>query len=137
MRVKHITFNGDTKELSDLIDTRSLKQIYDDGDEVYSLISNGRIPRELIAGLVVEPFQGEAGYIIADKKWLKEIARICKSNDIKSRYLTVNPHIVPSPEYFNKVLGCLSAKKANIAEIYSALIFWFSIYVCPKNTGSL
>ncbi len=82
MRVKHITFNGDTKELSDLIDTRSLKQIYDDGDEVYSLISNGRIPRELIAGLVVEPFQGEAGYIIADKKWLKEIARICKSNDI-------------------------------------------------------
>lgn len=82
MRVKHITFNGDIKELTSLIDPRSLKQIYDDGENVYELISKDRIPRELISGLVIEPFQGEAGYIIADKIWIKQVYDICKKNNI-------------------------------------------------------
>lgn len=81
-RVKHITFNGDINELLDIIDMRTLKEIYNSGENVFSLLQKGRIPKELIAGLILEPFQGEAGYIIADKLWIENIAKICKDANI-------------------------------------------------------
>lgn len=81
-RVKHISFNGEIRELLDLIDNRTLKQIYDNNESVLSIIERGRIPKELIAGVVIEPFQGEAGYIIAKKEWIEAVEKTCKENDI-------------------------------------------------------
>ncbi len=81
-RVKHITYNGDAQELIDIIDVRSLKEIYDEGDDVAALIQNGRVPRELVAGLILEPIQGEAGYILAKKEWIESIYNLCKEFDI-------------------------------------------------------
>ena len=81
-RVKHITFNGDANELVNLIDTRSLSEIVDNKEKITGIIASGKIPRELIAGIVIEPFQGEAGYIIAQKDWIESVVKTCKDNDI-------------------------------------------------------
>jgi len=39
-------------------------------------------PREDIAGLIVEPIQGEAGYIVPPKKFLSKLENICNKNDL-------------------------------------------------------
>ena len=81
-KVKHIKFNGDLKELRNIIDSRTLSEIYDAGESVATNVKNGRIPKELVASVVIEPFQGEAGYIIASKQWLSGLGEICKKNNI-------------------------------------------------------
>ena len=82
LNVKYITFNGDVDELIDIIDFRTLNEIYDEGDKVIDIIAGGRIPKELIAGVIFEAYQGEAGYIIANKKWVSSISKICHDNGI-------------------------------------------------------
>lgn len=39
-------------------------------------------PRESIAGLIVEPIQGEAGYIVPPKEFLPRLERICNENEL-------------------------------------------------------
>jgi len=39
-------------------------------------------PREDVAGLIVEPIQGEAGYIVPPKEFLSELKKICNKNDL-------------------------------------------------------
>jgi len=39
-------------------------------------------PREDIAGLIVEPIQGEAGYIVPPKEFLSKLEKICNKNDL-------------------------------------------------------
>lgn len=82
LNVKHISFNGDASELTDIIDTRTLKDITLSNQNVSEIISNGRVPKELIAGLIVEVYQGEGGYVIADKQWINSITKICRDNQI-------------------------------------------------------
>lgn len=81
-RIKRIDFNGPASELHDLIDRRDLATILNSPGGIRAVLADGTIPRELIAGFVVEPFQGEAGYRLANPGWLKEVVKICRENDI-------------------------------------------------------
>lgn len=81
-RIKRIDFNGDTSELRDTIDGRALTEVLASPGGVPAVLAGGRIPRELIAGLVVEPFQGEAGYRLADRAWLKGVVEACREASI-------------------------------------------------------
>jgi 4-aminobutyrate aminotransferase-like enzyme len=81
-RIKRIDFNGQTGELREMIDQRDLATILASPGGVRAVIAAGRIPKELIAGLVVEPFQGEAGYRLADRVWLKEVVDVCREASI-------------------------------------------------------
>jgi 4-aminobutyrate aminotransferase-like enzyme len=82
LNVKYISFNGDDDELIHIIDFRTLKEIYDTGEKIVDIIAGGKIPKELIAGVIFEVYQGEAGYNIADKKWVSSISKICRDNEI-------------------------------------------------------
>lgn len=82
INVKHISFNGEISELTSIVDTRTLKEIYEEHESVSQIINNGRIPKELVAGLVIEVYQGEGGYIIADKNWINSIVQFCRNNNI-------------------------------------------------------
>ncbi|MEM3641219.1 MAG: acetyl ornithine aminotransferase family protein [Candidatus Bathyarchaeia archaeon] len=39
-------------------------------------------PKENVAGLIVEPIQGEAGYIVPPKEFLPKLDKICKENSL-------------------------------------------------------
>lgn len=80
--VKHISFNGDISELINIIDSRSLNEIITSGDNISEIINSGCIPKELIAGVVLEAYQGEGGYIVANKKWISSISKVCHDNQI-------------------------------------------------------
>jgi 4-aminobutyrate aminotransferase len=81
-RIKRIDFNGHIRELRDAIDQRDLATVLAAPGGVRAVIAAGRIPEELIAGLVIEPFQGEAGYRLADRAWLKDVVDVCREASI-------------------------------------------------------
>ena len=74
--VKRIPFNGSPKDLEELIDPRPIGAILDAPGGLRALIEFGRIPKDLFAGFLLEPFQGEGGYRPADAAWLQGIDRI-------------------------------------------------------------
>lgn len=123
-RVKHITFNGDVNELLDIIDVRSVNEIYDCGDSISNIIQRGRIPKELIAGVVIEPIQGEAGYIIADKLWIESIGKICKDLKINLILDEVQSFArtgkVFASEYYNICPDIITVSKASVLGITMA-----------------
>lgn len=81
-RVAQISFNGDPAELESLIDTRTLDAILSQPGGVAAEIGRGRIPRDLIAGVLIEVFQGEAGYRLGEPGWIKAIGDACKALDV-------------------------------------------------------
>ncbi len=81
-RTRHVTFNGTTEEFERLIDPRPLPEILAADGGVARVLAEGRVPRELAAAFVVEGFQGEGGYRLADVAWLRGVAAICRRHGI-------------------------------------------------------
>jgi 4-aminobutyrate aminotransferase-like enzyme len=79
---RHIRFNGNPRELADLIDPRALQDVLAAPGGVRAALDQGRLPRDLIAAFVVEPYQGEGGYRMADAAWLKAVRRTCEEHRI-------------------------------------------------------
>ncbi|MFO0980513.1 MAG: aminotransferase class III-fold pyridoxal phosphate-dependent enzyme [Planctomycetota bacterium] len=79
---RHLRFNGDASELEGMIDPRPLRQLLDAPGGVRACLAQGKLPAELIAGFVVEGFQGEGGYRMADRNWLRDIRRLCERHGI-------------------------------------------------------
>ena len=80
--IRRIDLNGTTDALFRLLDIRSLPEILNSPGGIRGVLDRGLIPRELVAGFVVEPFQGEGGYRIADRVWLQSAIDTCKTYDI-------------------------------------------------------
>lgn len=79
---RHIPFNGRVQDLVDLLDTRPLPQILDAPGGVAGVFAAGRVPVELAALFAVECCQGEGGYRLADRGWLRAVAALCKEHGI-------------------------------------------------------
>src|SRR5262249_18686698 len=79
---RHIRFNGDRGDLAAQIDPRSLTDILAAAGGVRGCLATGRIPRDLIAAFVVEGYQGEGGYRMADAAWLQAMGRTCEGHRI-------------------------------------------------------
>ncbi|MFH1893675.1 MAG: aminotransferase class III-fold pyridoxal phosphate-dependent enzyme [Candidatus Zixiibacteriota bacterium] len=81
-RVRRIDFNGDPDSLSYLLDERSLPELLSAPGGVEGVLSEGRIPSDLVAGFVIEVFQGEGGYRLAKTEWIQSVANTCRRNQI-------------------------------------------------------
>lgn len=77
--VKHVPFNGSVSAIEELFDDRPITEILDAPGGVRAVIAAGKIPAALFACFVVEPYQGEGGYRIADRDWLACMATACRS----------------------------------------------------------
>jgi 4-aminobutyrate aminotransferase-like enzyme len=80
--VRRVDFNGDHSAVARLLDRRDLVEILSSAGGVRGVLDQGRIPRDLVCGFVIEPFQGEGGYHLADGAWLKAVVKTCQDNDI-------------------------------------------------------
>lgn len=79
---RHIPFNGRVQDLADLLDRRPLPEILAAPGGASAVFAAGKVPVELAALLAVECYQGEGGYRLADRAWLRAIAGLCKEHGI-------------------------------------------------------
>ena len=79
---RHIPFNGRAQDLADLLDTRPLTAILDAPGGVAAVFAAGRVPVELAALFALECYQGEGGYRLADRGWLRAVAALCREHGI-------------------------------------------------------
>jgi len=79
---RHIPFNGRAQDLADLLDMRTLPTILDAPGGAAAVLAAGRVPVELAALFAVECYQGEGGYRMADRGWLRAVAALCKEHGI-------------------------------------------------------
>ncbi len=78
--IRRIPFNGAPSDLADLIDPRPVREILAAPGGVRAVVEAGRIPRDLFAGFIAEPFQGEGGYLPGDPAWFRGIAKVVHDN---------------------------------------------------------
>ncbi len=76
--VHHIPFNGEGDPLRERIDWRGIDEILaTPGELVRVLREERRIPKDLFAGFLAEPFQGEGGYVPGDPTFFGRIRAVC------------------------------------------------------------
>jgi len=76
--VRHIRLNSPAGTLEDLIDARSVNDLLDTPGELKRVIDSGRIPACLFAGLIMEPFQGEGGYLPSTQEFAADMQATCR-----------------------------------------------------------
>ena len=76
--VRHIPLNSPEGTLAGLIDERSVSELLATPGELRRVIESGRIPGCLFAGLLMEPFQGEGGYVPATREFTADVAATCR-----------------------------------------------------------
>lgn len=82
VRVIRIPFNEESDSIDRLVDNRNLTEILGSPGGLGNTLASGRVPRELIAGVVLEAYQGEGGYVKADSDWITGIALSCNKLEI-------------------------------------------------------
>jgi len=76
--VHHIPYNAEGDPLRDLIDWRGIDEILAQPGELARLMrEERRIPKDLFAGFLAEPFQGEGGYLPGDPTFFGRIRAVC------------------------------------------------------------
>ena len=78
----HIPFNGKREDLTSRLDTRPITEILAAPGGVRAVVDAGKVPVDLAAMFAVECYQGEGGYRLADRTWLRGIAQTCIDHDI-------------------------------------------------------
>lgn len=76
--IRHIALNAPAGTLAALVETRPLAEILKTPGELRRVIDAGKMPAELFAGFVVEPFQGEGGYVAATTEFLRDCEATCR-----------------------------------------------------------
>jgi 4-aminobutyrate aminotransferase-like enzyme len=71
---RRVEFNGGHGDVDALVDPRGIREILAAPGGVRAVVEAGRIPKDLFAGFLVEPLQGEGGYRPADRAWIGAIA---------------------------------------------------------------
>ncbi len=79
---RHVTFNGDPGELTALLDTRPITEILGAPGGVREVIEQGRLPVDLVAVFIAEPFQGEGGYRPGEPAFFKGVTEILSRHGI-------------------------------------------------------
>ena len=79
---RHVPFNGRVQDLADLLDRRPLPEILAAPGGASAVFAAGRVPVELAALFAVECYQGEGGYRLADRNWLRAVAALCREHGI-------------------------------------------------------
>jgi 4-aminobutyrate aminotransferase len=77
--IHHIALNAPAGTLAALVDARPLAEILASPGGLRRTIDAGRVPADLFAGFVVEPFQGEGGYVPATREFLQDCERACRA----------------------------------------------------------
>ena len=76
--VQHVPFNAPDDVLRARIDWRDLGEILAQPGELRRLVrEQGRIPKDLFAGFLAEPFQGEGGYVPGDPGFFARMRAVC------------------------------------------------------------
>jgi 4-aminobutyrate aminotransferase-like enzyme len=76
--VHHVRYNAEGDPVRDLVDMRGIAEILAiPGELVRVLREQRRIPKDLFAGFVAEPFQGEGGYVPGDPGFFGRVRKVC------------------------------------------------------------
>jgi 4-aminobutyrate aminotransferase-like enzyme len=81
-RVARVPFNGSPHGVAELIDRRGIDELLAMPGALRETLRAGRIPRDLVAGLVIEVFQGEAGYRLGESTWIRSVTDTCRELEI-------------------------------------------------------
>jgi 4-aminobutyrate aminotransferase len=79
---RHVPFNGRVEDVAALLDTRPIDAILDAPGGVAGVFAAGKVPVDLAALFAVECYQGEGGYVLADRQWLSGVARFLHEHGI-------------------------------------------------------
>jgi len=80
--VHHIPFNAEGDPLRLLIDWRGIQEILATKGELARVLREQRlIPKDLFAGFLAEPFQGEGGYVPGDPGFFQRVRAVCDETD--------------------------------------------------------
>lgn len=80
--VRHLPWNLAAGKLAEILDPRDLPEILASDGGVKRVIAQGRIPKDLAAAFVAEPFQGEGGYRLGDRKAFQDLGAVLKRHGI-------------------------------------------------------
>jgi 4-aminobutyrate aminotransferase-like enzyme len=76
--VRHVPYNAEGDPVRALIDFRGIEEILAIPGELARVVrEQRRIPKDLFAGFVAEPFQGEGGYVPGDPAFFRAARRVC------------------------------------------------------------
>jgi 4-aminobutyrate aminotransferase-like enzyme len=80
--VRHVPYNSGGAGLERLLDPRSLPEILASDGGVRVVLEQGKVPVDLIASFVAEPFQGEGGYVPGERRFFSEIGEVLRRHGI-------------------------------------------------------
>lgn len=76
--VHHVPFNAKGDPVRALIDFRGIAELLALPGELARVVhEQRRIPKDLFAGFLAEPFQGEGGYVPGDPAFFEAVRRVC------------------------------------------------------------
>lgn len=76
--VHHVPYNASGDPLRALLDLRPIQDILAVPGELRRVLhEQRRIPKDLFAGFVAEPFQGEGGYVPGDPSFFQKARQVC------------------------------------------------------------
>ncbi len=76
--IHHVPFNAKGDPVRALIDVRGISEILAIPGELARVVrEQRRIPKDLFAGFLAEPFQGEGGYVPGDPEFFSAVRRVC------------------------------------------------------------
>jgi len=78
----HFPFNGPADSLESRLDPRPLNEVVAADGGVAGVLDGGQVPAELVALFMVEGFQGEGGYTLADPTFLQGVRETCTKHEI-------------------------------------------------------
>jgi 4-aminobutyrate aminotransferase-like enzyme len=80
--VRHVEWARAAEEMAALMDPREIGEILDAPGGLRAVIEAGRVPKDLAAAFVAEPFQGEGGYRAADRAQFQALGALLKRHGI-------------------------------------------------------
>lgn len=81
--IKHINYiSKDSKEDFNIYDLVDIEPKWDSMRKLNRVLDNGKIPIDLLAFICLEPVQGEGGYVIPKKDFIKGMVEFCQKNDV-------------------------------------------------------
>jgi 4-aminobutyrate aminotransferase-like enzyme len=82
VRAVRIPFNRDPEQIEALLVDEKLDDILSKEETLMEILASGRVPVELVAGVVLEAFQGEGGYEKSEPGWINSIVSACRRRGI-------------------------------------------------------
>jgi 4-aminobutyrate aminotransferase-like enzyme len=75
--VHHVPYNAPGDPFAELVDRRGIQELLATPGELAKVREQRRIPKDLLACFVAEPFQGEGGYVPGDPAFFRKARALC------------------------------------------------------------